>query len=41
MSIETVGPSHVDEQDKIKGGMVLAKLRPKSGSSAAGILNCR
>jgi hypothetical protein len=40
MSIECVAPSAVDETDKIKGGIVLAKLKPTSDVSS-GVLKCK
>ena len=40
MSIECVAPSAVDETDKIKGGIVLAKLGPTDFLSS-GILECK
>ncbi len=43
MEIDCVSPSAVDEKDKIKGGMVLAKLKPISDniSDINGALICR
>eukprot|EP00026_Physarum_polycephalum_P001503 Phypoly_transcript_01505.p1 GENE.Phypoly_transcript_01505~~Phypoly_transcript_01505.p1 ORF type:complete len:1013 (+),score=195.00 Phypoly_transcript_01505:247-3285(+) len=41
MSIECVSPSAVDETDRIKGGIVLAKLKPTGASSLSGVLKCR
>lgn len=49
LAIECVSPSAVDQSDKIKGGIVLAKLKPTNtndnnnndNSALPGVLKCR